>query len=101
MSFLPLVLACCFAPAPFTRPIHVSLGVEFAPGNEMRVLSVFAASPADRAGLRMSDVVVAVDGKKVEARADLAAVLRKKKPGNALTVAVRRANTEQTFRVTL
>jgi S1-C subfamily serine protease len=102
MSLLPVLLVCFFAPAPFARPIHAYVGVEIAPGNsEMRLATVFAASPAFKAGLQMLDVIVAIDGKKVQGPGDLTALLRKKRPGNAMTVTYRRNNLEQTTRVTL
>jgi S1-C subfamily serine protease len=102
MSLLPIVLACLFAPAPFARPLHAYLGVEFPPrGNELRIASVFAASPAEKAGLQLFDVLVAIDGKKLAGPDDLERMLRRKKPGNAIVLAFRRDNIEQTVRVAL
>jgi S1-C subfamily serine protease len=96
------LLSCLFAPAPFTRPTTAYLGIEFPPGNrELRLASVFAASPAQEAGLRTNDVLIAVDGKKLLAPDELEALLRKKKPGNRLAVTVRRRAAETTVRLTV
>jgi hypothetical protein len=40
-------------------------------GNGLRVREVFAASPADRAGIRAKDIIVAVDGGVARSREDL------------------------------
>ena len=101
MSLLSVVLVCSFAPAPFVRPTCSYVGVEFGPGNDLRLASVFAASPAEKAGLQMADVLVSVDGKKVRGPDEFEALLRKKRPGHTLELAVRRANVEQTLRVRL
>jgi len=101
MSLLPVLLVAGFAPAPFARAIDAYLGVDLAPGNEMRVAAVFAASPAEKAGLRRYDVIVAVDGKKVQTLGELETLLRRKRPGHTMAVAVRRNNAEQTMRLTL
>jgi serine protease Do len=46
------------------------------------VISVEQNSPAARAGLRMGDVVIAVDGKPIRASSDLTVELAKKRPGD-------------------
>ncbi len=100
-SLVPLLL-CLFAPAPFPRQTTAYLGIEFTPGNrDLRLVSVFAASPAQRAGLRMNDEIIAVDGKKLAGPDDLAALLRRKKPGNAVALLLRRNNAEVNVRLTL
>jgi S1-C subfamily serine protease len=102
MSLLPVALVCLFAPAPFVRPLHSYIGIELPPrGNDLSIASVFAGSPAEKAGLQMLDVLVAVDGKKLAAPDDLERLLRRKKPGNAIVLAFRRDNVEQAVRVTL
>ncbi len=99
MSALLFVL---FAPAPFTRPVSVHLGVDLVPaGNELRIATVFTSSPAHKAGLWSDDVILDLDGVKVRKPADLLSVLRKKKPGATVTATIRRDNVTTTVRLTL
>jgi carboxyl-terminal processing protease len=57
----------------------------------LRVVSVFANTPASRGGLRREDVIVAVDGRPLRGRsADEAVALIKGPRGSAVTLTVRR-----------
>jgi membrane-associated protease RseP (regulator of RpoE activity) len=49
------------------------------------IVEVVADSPADQAGLREGDLVVAVDGQALDAENDLATVIGKHKPGDEVT----------------
>ena len=104
MSLLPLVLVCSFAPAPFSRPgAGAYLGADFLPGrNDLMINSVYISSPALEAGLGSGDLIVAINGKKLGTQADLAALLRKIKPGSLVTVVVKRGGSHDlTVKVTL
>lgn len=65
------------------------------------VVDVVAGGPADAAGIRPGDVVVAVDGKKTPSPEALGAVLADLKPGQQVPVTVNRGGAEQDVQVTL
>jgi membrane-associated protease RseP (regulator of RpoE activity) len=58
-------------------------------------------SPADKAGLKVGDIVVSVDGKDIESAAALRLALRGKKDGDTVRVEVLRGRTRQTFVATV
>jgi putative serine protease PepD len=58
-------------------------------------------SPAQRAGLTKGDVITKVDGKTVTKPEDVASAIENKKPGDRVSVEVRRAGQSSTFDVTL
>lgn len=66
-----------------------------------RLTEVTASSPAAAAGLRAGDVVTAIDGTPVDDASDLVMALRRLRPGDAVTVEVRRAGTTSTLHATL
>jgi S1-C subfamily serine protease len=98
---LPL-LAAFFAPAPFWPPESggAYLGTEFA-GNDLTIKTVFISSAALKAGLTSSDRIVSFDGKDVRAPAELGALLKKKKPGDVVSLKVQRFGEEVTVKVAL
>ncbi len=51
-------------------------------------------SPADRAGLRARDVILAVDGQQIQTIADLQAAIRKHQPGDSIQLRVKRSSGE-------
>jgi len=60
-----------------------------------------AGGPAEKAGIRVGDVVVKLAGKSVRNIEEYMAVLADKKPGDAVEVVVRRAGQELTLTLTL
>jgi putative serine protease PepD len=67
------------------------LGIEIGDtGNGVYVGKVNAGSPADKAGLRVGDVIVALDGKPTVTSDDLGTLLAAHKPGDVVTLKVRR-----------
>jgi serine protease Do len=62
---------------------------------------IFAGSPAEAAGLRDGDVIVALDGRQVSADVDLAALLLAHEPGDTVTLRVLRDNSTREVEVTL
>jgi len=62
---------------------------------------VVGAGPADRAGLRAGDVVVALDGDATPSMAVLIALLQLHEPGDEVVLDVRRAGEARTVRVVL
>jgi|SRR5215212_3184616 len=65
------------------------------------VASVEENSPADKAGLRVGDIVVAVEGKDVDSTWDLRSALRDKKDGDTARIEVLRGRARQTVVATL
>lgn len=65
------------------------------------VESVQDDSPADKAGIRVGDIVLAVDGKDVKSSADLRAALREKKEGDSVRIEALRGRSRQTFVTTV
>lgn len=63
--------------------------------------SVEDNSPADKAGLKVGDIVVAVDGKDIESASALRLALRGKKDGDTVRVEVLRGRARQTFVATV
>jgi len=70
---------------------HAFLGVSLGTTTEgATVESVVQGSPADDAGLQNGDVIVGYDGKDVSSSAELRALVDGSKPGDKVTVEVRR-----------
>jgi putative serine protease PepD len=89
------------------RPVQTGyLGVTTAPtttgGQPGALISqVTSGSPAERAGLRTGDVVVAIDGQRVQDFSELAARIRAHKPGDRVELTVVRDGNETTVTATL
>jgi len=65
------------------------------------VSTVEAGSPAEKAGLKPGDVILAVDGKAIEQSVDLPRIVGEAKPGTALKLEVWRKGAKQDLRVTV
>jgi len=74
-------------------PTNVSGGVG--------VSTVKTGSAADDAGLKKGDVITAVDGRAVTDQSQLRAIIAGEKPGDTLTLRVRRGGATKTIRATL
>ncbi len=66
-----------------------------------RVIEVVAGSPAESAGVRVGDAIVAVDGKALSPAQGLAQAVSAHKPGDKVELTVEREGTEQKITVTL
>jgi len=62
---------------------------------------VFEGDPADKAGIKAKDVIIEVDGKKIEDSRDLSRMIAEVPVGKKLTVKVLRDGKERTFRVNI
>ena len=60
----------------------------FPPGEVVLVNQVFDGSPAQRAGLRRGDGIVAIDGKSIRSTSDVTGVLSQVKHGDLLRLTV-------------
>ncbi|MGA9119025.1 MAG: PDZ domain-containing protein [Bacteroidota bacterium] len=66
-----------------------------------RVMEVVEDSPAEKAGLREDDIVVEVDGHRIEDASDLREQIRSKKPGQSVTLTVIRNDGRQQVKAVL
>ncbi len=87
----------------FTRSV---IGIRMAPqlrgtldvltlegvGEGVRVASLAQNGPAEKAGLKTNDLIISVDGTPVRTARDLRNTVALKKPGQSITVSVRRDN---------
>jgi membrane-associated protease RseP (regulator of RpoE activity) len=82
---------------PLTKQLAAYFGI--ADGKGLLVTSVTEDGPAAKAGLKAGDVIVSVDGEKVEAAGDVSRVINKKKDGD-VAITIVRNKSQQTIRVT-
>jgi putative serine protease PepD len=80
------------------------LGVSTSPdpgGNGAVIGEITSGGPAQQAGLSVGDVVVGIDDKTVTSPEDVAAAIKDRKPGDKVTVNVRRSGSPTSVQVTL
>jgi aminopeptidase YwaD len=78
------------------------LGVMCANGEDgCSITTVTEGSPAGKDGLKVDDVIVSCDGKKIGGTFDLISMLRKRKPGDVVSVTVLRDGEKKIVKVTL
>jgi len=82
-----------------TKDLADSFGLD-APKGAL-VSSVEAGSPAEKAGVKAGDVILAVDGKAVEQSIELPRLIGETKPGTTLGLQVWRRGAKQDLRVTV
>src|SRR5919198_1434596 len=81
---------------------HAYLGVAVqTASNGVRLAQVRSGTPAARAGLKVGDVVTAIDGRKVSTTAQLQGAIDAKQPGDTVTLTYRRNGKTHTAKVTL
>jgi putative serine protease PepD len=80
---------------------HAYLGVSLADDGAATVREVQNNTPASRAGLKAGDQVVGVDGKSISTGDELREVIDSHKPGDKLTLSIKRNGQERTVQVTL
>ena len=113
-SLVVAMVATCSAAAASRGAEPAWLGVVVVPvpppladqlkldGKGLMVADVAVDSPADRAGLRLHDVLVAADGAEVAGDAEpFIDMVRVRQPGDSLELALYRGGKEQTLRVEL
>ncbi len=84
---------------PLTKELRAHFGVPEESG--VLVASVEAGSPADKAGIRVGDVLTRVDGEAIEGPHDLRMALRDAEDGQAATVELWRDGKAQTVTANL
>jgi putative serine protease PepD len=81
---------------------HAYLGVALAESSGgARVAQVRRDTPAARAGLRAGDVIVAVNGERIGSTDALRSAIDAKRPGDTVTLTIRRNGKERTLKATL
>jgi putative serine protease PepD len=81
---------------------HAYLGIALAESSGgARVAQVRSGTPAQRAGLRAGDVIVAVNGERIRSTDALRSAIDAKRPGDAVTLTIRRNGKERTVKATL
>jgi len=96
------------------KAVHPFLGIQYSAltpsiarqlgiqdGQGIVVLQVVAGSPSDKAGLKRQDVLTQVDDQKIADESTLGRVLSTHKPGDVLTLQVRRGSQTMPVTVTL
>jgi serine protease Do len=82
-----------------TRDLATSFGLDRARG--ALVNSVEKGSPADKAGVEATDIIVSFDGKPVEGSSDLPRLVGSTRPGSTSTLEVWRKGTTRKLNVTV
>jgi len=80
---------------------HAFLGVSLQPEGQARVTEVRPGTAAQDAGVQSGDVIVKIDGVAVATGIDLRGELDRHKPGDSVTIVVRRGDGERTLTVKL
>jgi serine protease Do len=78
------------------------LGVVFdRDTTDLKIDEVGEGTPAEKAGLKVGDVIVGMDDAKLKSRSDLFEYMAKKKPNDEVTVVVKRDGEEKKIKVKL
>jgi len=80
---------------------YVGEGVKVSADDQGSTAAVSPGGPADRAGIRRGDVILAIDGRPVTEPDELIVAIRAKTPGDAVVLRVRTASSERDVRVVL
>ncbi len=84
------------------NPNAAFLGVGGDPdADEVKLDNITEGSPAAKAGLKVDDVIVSFEGQKIANFEDLASMIRKKKPGDEVTIEFRRGKETMKVKATL
>ena len=85
----------------FSAETAEALGIETDEYNGALVEEVFPESPAEQAGIEVGDVIIGVDGQRVEGAGDLRTTIGLKRSGDSVKIKVRRNGKDKTFKATL
>jgi putative serine protease PepD len=81
------------------RVEHAFLGVRI--GTQAKIASVVSGTAAAKAGLKTGDLILAVDGKQISTGEQLQSAIAAHKPGDTVTLRVRRSGSTLTLKATL
>jgi len=82
-----------------TKELAESFGINSI--NGALVEEVVKNSPAEKAGIKEGDIIIEVDGKKIEEAMQLPKIVAMIKPGSNINIKVLRDNKEQTIKLTV
>lgn len=78
------------------------LGIQGATQDKnCKITTIEAGSPAEKAGLKVDDVVLKFDDRKIAAYKELTELVRKKRPGEAVSVEIRRGDKTMTLKLSM
>ena len=81
--------------------LSVDYGVLVVPGQSSGELAVIPGGPADKAGIVENDIILEVDGVKIDETNSLTSIIRGKKVGDVVNLKILHKGTEKTVPVTL
>lgn len=84
-----------------SKSLPVTYGVLVGPGKNAEDVAVLPGSPAERAGIISGDILLSLDGVKLDQAHSFSSLIRQKTVGKTVSVVVLRAGVQQTLRVTL
>jgi serine protease Do len=79
----------------------VNYGALILRGNQRGDLAIIPGSPADKAGLKEYDIILEIDGEKIDQESSLAKIIRKKKVGDKVELKVLSKGEEKQVEITL
>jgi putative serine protease PepD len=80
---------------------YLGVAVETTPSGAVRITQVRAGTPAASSGLRVGDVITAIDGNKVASADALTSAIGAKQPGDTVSITYSRSGDTHTVDVTL
>lgn len=86
--------------APSANSGYLGIGLDNA-DRGAKVIDLTRGSPADKAGLKVNDVVFSFNGKTIKDSEGLISLVQQHKPGDVVTLRIRRGDDEQDVKVTL
>lgn len=81
--------------------LTVDYGVLVKAGAKASELAVIPGSPADKAGVVENDIILEIDGKKLDDQNSLTSIIRQKSVGQVVTMKILHRGDEKTVQVTL
>ena len=81
--------------------LSVDYGVLVKGGQNQNELAVIPGSPADKAGIVENDIILEVNGVKLDDKTSLSSIIREKNVGDIVTLKILHKGTEKTVQMTL
>lgn len=81
--------------------LSVDYGALIAKGNSLTEVAVVSGSPADKAGLKENDIILEVNGEKVNQNNDLLKLIQKYKVGDQIELKILSSGQEKSVKITL